>query len=245
MHEKREGYAAIVLCAGRGSRMKSDIPKQYMDLDGYPVIYYSLMAFEKSDVESVVLVTGKDDVEYCRKEIVDKYNFSKVKSIVSGGIERYDSVFEGLKQIQEVDYVLIHDGARPLLSIDIINRCCDGVKKYKACVAAVPAKDTIRIVDETGFTKSTPERKYMWQIQTPQAFSYKLLFDSYKQLYSDIDAKKNVPTITDDAMVMEYAAGIKAKMIEGSYENIKITTPEDIIVAKSFLKKLWKCVDIY
>lgn len=244
MNKVKEEFAAIVLCAGRGSRMKSDIPKQYMDLDGYPVIYYSLMAFEKSEVASVILVAGKDDTDYCQREIVQKYNITKVKAVVPGGSERYDSVFEGLKNAKGADYVLIHDGARPVLSEKIINKSCEAVKKYNACVTAVPAKDTIRVVDEQGFSQSTPDRRFLWLMQTPQTFSYELLWQSYQKLYTDIQSGENVPAITDDAMVVEYATGKKAKMIEGSYENIKITTPEDISVAKTFLKKLKNSVDM-
>lgn len=232
-----ENFAAIVLSAGNGSRMKSDIPKQYMDLNGYPVIYYSLKAFQDSDVSSIILVTGKNDIEYCRKEIVDKYNLTKVKAIVPGGKERYDSVFEGIKAAMGADYVMIHDGARPMISQEIIKRSWDEVVKCGACVAAMPVKDTIRIVNDEAYAIEAPDRKYLWMMQTPQSFSYDLLYRSYQKLYSDINDGKCVVSITDDAMVVEYGAGAKIKMIEGSYENIKITTPEDIFVAQTFLEK--------
>ena len=150
-----EKFAAIVLSAGTGSRMKSDIPKQYMDLNGRPVIYYSLKAFEDSDVDSIVLVAGRDDIEYCRKEIVEKYGFTKVRAIIAGGAERYDSVFEGLKAVKDCDYVMIHDGARPMLSQDIIKRSWRGAVEYKACVAGMPVKDTIRVVADDGTAIST------------------------------------------------------------------------------------------
>lgn len=239
-----ESFTAIILSAGSGSRMKSDIPKQYMDIDGYPVIYYSLKAFEESDVQSIVLVTGADDVDYCRKEIVQKYNLKKVKAIVPGGNERYDSVYEGLKAAAGADYVMIHDGARPVITQDIIKRTIRTTKEYRACVVGMPVKDTIRIIDENAFSKETPDRKTLWMMQTPQSFSYELLYRSYQTLYKDINSTKNVPQITDDAMVVEYGSGVKARIIEGSYENIKITTPEDISIAKTFLKKIKFVVDM-
>lgn len=233
-----EKFAAIVLSAGTGSRMKSDIPKQYMDLNGRPVIYYSLKAFEDSNVESIVLVTGRDDIEYCRKEIVEKYGFTKVKAIVEGGAERYDSVFEGLKAINDCDYVMIHDGARPMLDSNIIERAWRGVVEYKACVVGMPVKDTIRIVGTDGTAISTPDRKSLWQIQTPQAFDYRLIYEAYSKVLADVKAGKQKANITDDAMIVECASNVKVHMTEGDYRNIKITTPEDIQVAEIFLKKM-------
>lgn len=233
-----EKFAAIVLSAGTGSRMKSDIPKQYMDLNGRPVIYYSLKAFEDSNVESIVLVTGRDDIEYCRKEIVEKYGFTKVKAIVAGGAERYDSVLEGLKAVKDCDYVMIHDGARPMLDSNIIERAWRGAVEYKACVVGMPVKDTIRIVDTDGTAISTPDRKSLWQIQTPQAFDYRLIYEAYSKVLADVKAGKQKANITDDAMIVECASPAKVHMTEGDYRNIKITTPEDIQVAEIFLKKM-------
>ena len=231
-----EKFVAIVLSAGTGSRMKSDIPKQYMNLNGKPVIYYSLMAFQDSDVESIVLVAGKDDIEYCRKEIVEKYGITKVKAIVAGGAERYDSVFEGLKAAGNCDYVMIHDGARPVLDANIVRRAWQGVVEHRACVVGMPVKDTIKIVKEEGQAVSTPDRKTLWQIQTPQAFEYELIYKADNQVISEMRTGKNI-NITDDAMIIEYASDVKVHMVEGSYTNIKITTPEDISVAEIFLKK--------
>ena len=157
-----EKYTAIVLSAGSGSRMKSSVPKQYMDLLGKPVLYYSLFAFQTSDVDEIILVTGAKDIEYCRKQIVDKYSLTKVKHIVPGGDERYKSVYEGLKAAKGADYILIHDGARPMLDKDIITRSMISVKKDRACVVAVPVKDTIKIVDEDNYAVSTPDRSTLW-----------------------------------------------------------------------------------
>lgn len=228
-------FAAIVLSAGRGSRMKSDVPKQYMDLNGKPVIYYSLKAFEENGFSSIVLVCGKDDVEYCQKEIVEKYNLTSVKAVVPGGKERYHSVFEGLKAVEGADYVFIHDGARPMISQDIINRLKEAVVTEEAAVAGMPVKDTIKIVDDEAYVSETPERKYVWQVQTPQCFAFPIIYEAYKSIIQDEEEGWSIPVVTDDAMVLSYATDHEVKMVEADYRNIKITTPEDLHIAKLFL----------
>lgn len=228
---EKQKYAAIVLAAGSGKRMNSQVHKQYLIIQDRPVLYYSLKAFEDSAVDEIVLVVGKGEEEFCRKEIVDKYGISKVKAIVEGGKERYHSVFEGLKQTSDADYVLIHDGARPFVNQDIIRRCMQEVQKYQACVVGMPVKDTIKIADEEGYAKQTPDRKNVWMIQTPQTFSYALIYEAYEEMLKTEDT-----AITDDAMVLERIKGKKSKLIEGSYRNIKITTPEDLLIANIYLQ---------
>ena len=228
---EKQKYAAIVLAAGSGKRMKSQVHKQYRIIQDRPVLYYSLKAFEDSAVDEIVLVVGKGEEKFCRKEIVDKYGISKVKAIVEGGKERYHSVFEGLKQTSDADYVLIHDGARPFVNQDIIRRCMQEVQKYQACVVGMPVKDTIKIADEEGYAKQTPDRKNVWMIQTPQTFSYALIYEAYEEMLKTEDT-----AITDDAMVLERIKGKKSKLIEGSYRNIKITTPEDLLIANVYLQ---------
>ena len=231
-------FAAIVLSAGTGKRMGSEIPKQYLPINKKPVIYYSLKAFEESGVEEIILVAGKEDVEYCRTQIVEQYGLKKVTAIVPGGKERYDSVYEGLKAISFADYVLIHDGARPMLTGEIIKRSMDAVMTEKACVVGMPVKDTIKVVDKDAFSKTTPDRNTLWQVQTPQSFSYPLIMDAYTKLKERIaQSDRTLPAITDDAMVAEYFLNQKIKMVEGSYENIKVTTPEDLLIAELFLNK--------
>lgn len=230
-------YAAIVLSAGNGSRMKSDIPKQYLPLIEKPVIYYSLMAFQNSPVDEIVLVAGANDIEYCRKEIVERYGLSKVTRIVAGGKERYDSVYEGLCAT-DAEYVLIHDGARPVLTSHLIDRMIQGVENTGACIAAMPVKDTIKLSDEHKQVASTPDRKHLWMVQTPQCFARTLLEESYEILKCKQKAGEKVPDITDDAMIVEYATGKKITLVEGAYTNLKITTPEDLAVAEIFLKSL-------
>ena len=228
---EKQKYAAIVLAAGSGKRMNSKVHKQYLIIQDRPVLYYSLKAFEDSAVDEIVLVVGKGEEKFCRKEIVDKYGISKVKAIVEGGKERYHSVFEGLKQTSDADYVLIHDGARPFVNQDIIRRCMQEVQKYQACVVGMPVKDTIKIADEGGYAKLTPDRKNVWMIQTPQTFSYALIYEAYEEMLKTEDT-----AITDDAMVLERIKGKKSKLIEGSYRNIKITTPEDLLIANVYLQ---------
>lgn len=228
-------YAAVVLSAGSGKRMKSDIPKQYMKLRGKPVIYYSLKAFEDSGFSSIVLVCGKEDIEYCRTKIIEKYQLKAVTAVVAGGAERYHSVYEGLKAVGEADYVFIHDGARPLLSVDMISRLQRAVEVEKAAVAGMPVKDTIKIVDEEAYVAETPERRYVWQVQTPQCFAYPLILEAYHKLITEETGGKPIPPVTDDAMVLAYAKNHRIKMVEADYRNIKITTPEDLLIADVFL----------
>ena len=227
-----EKITAVVLAAGAGKRMHSDVHKQYMMLAGRPVLFYALQAFAESAVTDIVAVVGAGEIDYCRKEIVEKYHIQKVCAVVEGGRERYHSVYEGLKAADGSDYVLIHDGARPLVSADIIKRSMQAVKEYRACVAGMPVKDTIKIADEDGYAKLTPERSKVWQIQTPQSFSYPLVYEAYRKMLADEDS-----AITDDAMVVERMTNQPVKLIEGNYRNIKITTPEDMLIAEMYLKQ--------
>lgn len=232
----KQNFAAVVLSAGSGKRMKSDIPKQYMNLLDKPVIYYSLKAFQDSGFSSIVLVCGKDDIEYCRREIIEKYNLAGVTAIVAGGKERYHSVFEGLKAVGDADYVFIHDGARPMINEEIITRLQAAVIENDAAVAGMPVKDTIKIVNDMADVVDTPERKYVWQVQTPQCFSFPIIYEAYHQIIADEISGKNIPPVTDDAMVLSYVSDHKIKMVEADYRNIKITTPEDLQIAELFLK---------
>ena len=229
---------AICLAAGQGKRMESKVQKQYLLIKDKPVLYYALKAFQDSVVEEVVLVVGAGEEEYCRTEIVEKYAFDKVKAIVAGGKERYHSVFEGLQVVKNADYVLIHDGARPFLTQEIINRCIKGAEEYKACVAGMPAKDTIKLADDDQNIASTPERSKVWLIQTPQAFEYSLIRDAYTILIEqEKQGRKTAIPVTDDAMVVEYFLKQRVHLVYGSYENIKITTPEDMRIAEVLVRK--------
>ena len=166
----KDKITAIVLAAGQGKRMNSEIAKQYLMLNDKPILYYSLKTFEESLVDDIILVVGSDDIDYVRKEIVEKYDFKKISQIIEGGKERYNSVYNALLSITETNYVLIHDGARPFVTNELIDRVVKNVINLKACVVGMPAKDTIKIADEDGFVYETPSRAKLWMIQTPQAF---------------------------------------------------------------------------
>ncbi len=233
----KERNIAIVLAAGQGKRMRSDVQKQYLHIKGKPVLCYALQTFEACQfMDEVVLVTGAGELDFCRKEIVEAYQFQKVKRIVAGGKERYHSVFEGLKAVKDLIgeeenvYVYIHDGARPFVDEQILERTHQAVCETGACVAGMPVKDTIKISDGTGMAVETPRRDLVWMIQTPQVFSYDLIYRAYAKLLEG----ENIP-VTDDAMVLECMEGRQVKLVEGSYRNMKITTPEDLAVAEAFL----------
>lgn len=234
--ETKRRTAAVVLAAGQGKRMQSGVAKQYLLLKEKPVIWYSLEAFEKSPVDEVILVTGKEEMAWVREYIVEQYGFKKVTAVVAGGAERYHSVYGGLSALdghgREPDLVLIHDGARPLVSEDVIRRTMEAAWEYGACAAAVPVKDTVKVADENQFAETTLDRSLLWQIQTPQAFRFGLVKAAYDGLMSDPALQKG---ITDDAMVVERMTSEKVKLVMGDYRNIKVTTPEDMTVAAAFL----------
>ena len=223
---------AIVLAAGQGKRMHSKIQKQFLEIGGKPVLYYCLHCFQGSAlIRDVIRVTGEEMISYCEQEIVKKYGFSKVRKVTAGGKERYDSVYAGLLCCQDTDYVYIHDGARPFITEEMVQRGYEAVKRNNACVMGMPSKDTVKLADSSGYVKETPDRKIVWNIQTPQIFSYDLIRGAYESI-----RKKDMTGVTDDAMVVEQETGTKILLVEGSYQNIKITTPEDLAIAEAFLR---------
>ena len=236
---------AIVLAAGSGKRMHSATAKQFMLLEGRPILWYSLEAVERSRLmDECILVTGESDISYVRREIVEKYGFQKVKTIVAGGEERYESVYNALQAMEEGEaaenresYVFIHDGARPFLTEAILESTYREVCRHGACVAAVPAKDTIKIANEDGFVAQTPERSRLWVVQTPQAFETSLIIGAYHKLFEKRRNQGGAVSVTDDAMVVEAMTGTPVKLVEASYGNIKITTPEDIPIAEMILQE--------
>ena len=237
MEKKR--CTAIVLAAGSGSRMKSGVAKQYMLLRGKPLIWYALRAVEDSAViDDCILVTGAEDITCVQEEIVERYAFGKVDRIVAGGRERYDSVYQALKVIKAGDmrvpnrdgYLFIHDGARPFLTEEILRRDYEAVERFRACVTGMPVKDTIKIADKEGYAARTPDRSLVWQIQTPQVFDAQLLRAALQS------AQTLGAEITDDCSAVE-RLGKEVYLTEGSYENIKITTPEDMLLACELLRR--------
>lgn len=218
---------AIVLAAGSGSRMKSAQKKQFMELEGKPILYYTLKVMQESDVEEIVVVTAKEDIPYC-EQLKESYCFSKIVCIVGGGKQRYNSVQAGL-DFARGKYVLIHDGARPFVSKEKINELL--ANKEENAILAVPVKDTIKMVDADGKIANTPDRKTLYAAQTPQKFRTELI----RRAYSLLEDDKEPISVTDDAMVMQHYLRKEVSIVEGEYSNIKITTPEDWKVAKCFL----------
>lgn len=232
---KAEKTAAVILAGGKGTRMHTNIHKQYLLINSKPVLYYALQAFENSFIDDIILVCGEGEEDYCRREIVKRYGFKKVKHVVPGGKERYHSVMNGLSYVEDADYILIHDGARPFVTAEILERNLEAVRQFGACVTAVPAKDTVKIADERGFAKVTPERKSVWIVQTPQTFRSALIKEAYCRLLSAGDM-----SVTDDAQVVERYMEQPVKFVMGAYENIKITTPEDLDIAQIFAVKSYR-----
>ncbi len=223
---------AIILAAGQGKRMQSDVAKQYLLLREKPILYYSIKAFEEAEeIDSIILVVGEGEQAYVMDEIVTHYDFHKIENVIVGGEERYHSVYNGLA-VTDSDYVFIHDGARPMVDQAIISRCYQEVKMHKAVVTGMPVKDTIKIADEEGYIKETPSRETVWAVQTPQVFETALVKRAYAALL------KSETFVTDDAMVVENFTEIKVKLVKGSYENIKITTPEDLKIMDVFCCKM-------
>lgn len=225
---------AIILAAGQGKRMGGQVRKQFMELQGKPLLYYSLHCFQESGlIDEILLVTGKDQIDYCIKNVVERYGFSKVVKIVAGGEQRYDSVYEGLKACGDSGYVFIHDGARPFVTEEILQRGYEAARKYGTGIAGVLSKDTVKIVDGKKNVIETPLRDRVWIVQTPQIFEYNLVRCAYDRL--QLFDKTG---ITDDAMVVEEMGNHTVHMFPGDYTNIKITTPDDLEVAAQFMQKI-------
>ena len=221
----------VIVAAGSGSRMKRDINKQFIKLDGKEIIAYTIEKFYKSeDIDDIVIVIKENEEKYFIENIINKYGFDNIK-IAYGGKERQDSVYNGIKKLNNnCEIVLIHDGARPFVNENIIKNSIKEAKENNAVVVGVPVKDTIKVVDSDGNIVDTPNRSLLWSVQTPQSFKYEIITKAYEYAYS------NDYYGTDDAMLVEHI-GYNVKMIEGSYNNIKITTEEDLHFGIQILNK--------
>ena len=221
--------SVIIVAAGSGSRMNTNINKQFIKLNDKEIIAHTIEKFyNNKNINDIVIVIKEDEAEFFKKEILDKYRFKNIK-IAYGGKERQDSVYSGIKLLDKnCKYVLIHDGARPFVDEDIINRSLDEVKVFKSIVVGVPVKDTIKVVNNNNNVVDTPNRSTLWSVQTPQTFDYNIIKKAYE------DAFDNNFYGTDDAMLVE-RIGYTIKMIYGSYNNIKVTTPEDIIIGTQII----------
>ena len=237
---KNDKITAVIVAAGAGRRMNGPVRKQYMDISGYPVLYYTLKAFEESCVDAVIIVTAGSEQDYVRHEIVEKYGFKKVTRVCEGGRERYDSVYAGILKA-DTEYIMIHDGVRMLVTPQLINRCADVVRKTGACVTAVPVKDTIKEAEKVQdgadagkpVIKRTPDRANLYQVQTPQCFRTKIILDAFEKYYS-LPEESRIP-VTDDSVLVETYTEQRVVVAEGDYRNIKITTIEDVGLAEYFL----------
>ena len=223
---------AIIVAGGSGKRMGMAIKKQYILLNKKEVLTHTLEVFNKSDlIDTIILVVSEEEIEKVKIEIVEKYALHKVKKIVAGGAERQDSVYNGLMATSEdTKYVMIHDGARPFIKEAVLKKALEVTLEKEATVVAVPVKDTIKVVDgKENKVIDTPDRSTLWSIQTPQSFTKELLLKAYEY------AKRENLVVTDDSMLVE-AYGKSVYIVEGDYTNIKITTPEDLVIGEALLK---------
>ena len=212
--------SVVIVSAGRGSRMKADINKQFLKLQNKEVIAHTIDKFYNNEnIGEIIVVVREDEAEFFKINIIEKYGYKNIK-IAFGGSERQDSVYNGLKMVDEnCKIVLIHDGARPFVNNETIDSAIESAKENKCVIVGVPVKDTIKVIDENNNVCDTPDRSTLWSIQTPQVFDYSLIMKAHEK------AREDNYYGTDDSMLMEYF-GQKVKVVEGSYNNIKITTPD-------------------
>jgi len=230
---------AIIAAGGGGKRILGDpamggegnLPKQFLVLGDKPILVHTIDKFERCQlIDEIILVAPEDYLGYCSQAITDKYSFKKIKRIVCGGKERQDSVYLGLKACSNnTDIVAIHDGVRPLISPEKISESIKLCQQKKAVILAVPLKDTIKRVED-GSVVTTLDRKKLWLVQTPQVFEYRLILDAYEK------AREDGFIGTDDSVLVE-RLGHEVTVLEGEYENIKITTAEDLAIAERSLDK--------
>ena len=228
---------ALIPAAGMGKRMAASINKQYLHLNGQPIVARTISCFEQSPlIDAIYLVIPADEIDYCREHVIDAYDFKKVAAIIPGGKERQNSVMNGLKTIREHvsddDIILIHDGVRPFLTEQMLCESIRVASLYDGALVAVPAKDTIKTVRD-GIVKDTPPRELLWHAQTPQSFRFKKIYTAY------LAAEAEGFSGTDDASLIEHTGG-EMHVIPGDYSNIKITTPEDLVLAEAFISAMAK-----
>lgn len=223
---------ALVAAAGQGKRMGAQCNKQFLAIGDRPVLAWTLQVFQGCPMlDNIIVIASPGEEEYCRQEIVAKYNFNKVKQVITGGLERQDSIYNGLRALSNgAEIVVIHDGARPLVTLDLIDKSITEARNHGAAIVAVKVKDTIKLGDNQEMVDKTLNRSMLWQVQTPQTFKYSLIMEAYQNALN-----KGIAG-TDDASLVE-ALGNPVKLINGSYENLKITTPEDLEIAEAILRK--------
>ena len=223
---------AIILGAGAGTRMKADKSKLLLEINGKTDLERTVETFSKiKEIHEIIVVCRESDLDSF-ESVLSAYNIS----YCFGGDTRQQSVMNAVETIDECDYLIIHDGARPFLTEEILRRDYEAAERFRACVTGMPVKDTIKIADKEGYAARTPDRSLVWQIQTPQVFESALIIEAYEKLMQEKDRLAAAGIrITDDAMVVETLMNLPVRLVQGSYENIKITTPEDLAVAEAFL----------
>jgi len=224
---------ALIPAAGMGARMGSRDPKQFLDLCGRPMLVVTLEKFQNCPcIEGIIIVVPADKVDVCQEEIVGRYHLAKVKQVVAGGEKRQDSVRLGIEASEgRYERVMIHDGVRPLVSGTLIERVADEGRHHRAVITALPAKETVKSVNDDGFVTKTHDRNRVWLVQTPQLFRYEDLIRAHRQAIQE-----EWEMVTDDASLLE-KIGIPIKVIEGSEDNIKVTTPHDLELARLILNR--------
>jgi 2-C-methyl-D-erythritol 4-phosphate cytidylyltransferase len=228
---------AIIPAGGSGKRMKEKLSKQYLLLDGIPILVHTLRIFQNSTkIDEIFLIVPENDIEFARRHIVEKYGISKVSRVLKGGRERQDSVRQGVNVLEtNHDIVIIHDGVRPFITEEMLHAVFSQAARGRAVTIGVPVKDTVKSSDGHGWVRETLDRDSLWLIQTPQAFTRDVIQKAYDDAY-------NVKYYgTDDASLVE-RIGVHVKVIHGSYDNIKITTKDDIVMAEFLVQKLKKGV---
>jgi 2-C-methyl-D-erythritol 4-phosphate cytidylyltransferase len=223
---------ALIPAAGMGKRMQSGMNKQYLQMGGMPILARTVAVFEQAScIDAIYIISPEDEISFCRREVVAAYGFAKVKGVVAGGAERQHSVLNGLRAAaaDDDDLVLIHDGVRPFVTEHLLQRAIDVARTADGALVAVPAKDTIKVV-RNGIIRATPSRETLWLAQTPQAFRYGIILAAHEIAESEEFLG------TDDASLVE-RLGKDVHIVLGDYRNIKITTPEDLVLAEAFLKE--------
>ncbi|KFN03616.1 2-C-methyl-D-erythritol 4-phosphate cytidylyltransferase [Bacillus clarus] len=221
-------YTLIIPAAGQGKRMGAGKNKLFLLINEVPIIVHTLRAFEKDEVcKSIIMAINEEERPYF-EELMQKYPIEKQVQFIQGGAERQDSVYNALQHVKEVDYVLVHDGARPFVTNKMTREVLTMAEKHGASICAVPVKDTVKKVEQNVVIE-TVERSQLKAVQTPQGFSVALLLEAHRS------AKQSCFLGTDDASLVE-RIGKQVGVVEGSYYNIKVTTPEDLLIAESFLQ---------
>ena len=221
----------LIPAAGEGNRLKSAVKKPYVALAQKPILTHTIQRFEQNPaVDEIFVLVNEADFEMCRATVLAPYAFQKVQPLVAGGATRQQSVHNGVRALPaDTDFVIVHDGVRPFVTDETIFACLDAAAKWGAAVAAVPVKETIKMANAEDFIVETPPRERLWTVQTPQVFRKSLLEKAHQI------AEKKQLTATDDAALVEHL-GYPVKLVNGSYANVKITTPEDLRIANVFLQ---------